>query len=233
MGLFSSVKQLLFGRKPEKASEAKEKVDKKWESSAHLLDINEDTIEPREELTQEKSRLDDIKETAAYKKTSEALDRVGDAVLDTGEKFMEKSKELIDGPGRKVADKFGEASEKIGGKIVEGGKALYDKAADAVNDLGEKLDEKVREAEEFVKAEKEDKSEFADTDFRVKDTESNEDFFSKANRFSQGDFSDFPETKIIPPERERKKAKPEIEGFDDKDMDGDPLIDDADIVEEE
>jgi hypothetical protein len=233
MGLFSRIKQLILGRKPEKVADKRAMINEKWESSAHLLDIDEGTIEPEVEISADKSRLDNIRETAAYKKTSETLDKVGDVILDTGEKFMGKSKEFIDGPGRKVVDKFGEASEKIGEKIVKGGKAVYDKASDALNDLGEKLDEKVREAEEFAKSEKEDKSEFADTDFRLKDTGSNDDFFGKADRFSRGDFSDFPETKIIPPEKAKKEPKTGIEGFEDRDHDGDPLIDDARIVEEE
>lgn len=233
MGLFSRIKRFFVSQKTEEIEEKKEIASEKWESAAHLLDIDEETVEPIEDVPVGKSRLENIRETEAYKKTSEVLDKVGDVVLDTGEKFMEKSKELIDGPGRKVADKFGEASEKIGGKILEGGKALYDKAADAVNDLGEKLDEKLSEAEEFSKSEKEDKGEFADTDFRVKETESNDDFFSKADRFSRGDFSDFPETKIIPPGEKRKGSVTDIEGFEDQDHDGDPLIDDASIVEEE
>lgn len=170
------------------------------DSTEHLLDVNEDFLRSREkggsasnvpmENTDEgskKSVLDEIKDSEIYKKTSETLDMVGDSILDTGEKFMEKSKEFIDGPGKKAADKFGEVSEKVGEKIFEGGKVLFDKASDLVSDLGEKLDETIQKAEKFAKEEKKDKSEFAETDFKVKASELNdkEDFLIKLTDFQQ------------------------------------------------
>ncbi|MBK7096658.1 MAG: hypothetical protein IPH57_16925 [Saprospiraceae bacterium] len=248
MGIFSEIKRLIFGAKAVTNESIKKTTEKLHDSTEHLLDVNEDFLRSREkggsasnvpmENTDEgskKSVLDEIKDSEIYKKTSETLDMVGDSILDTGEKFMEKSKEFIDGPGKKAADKFGEVSEKVGEKIFEGGKVLFDKASDLVSDLGEKLDETIQKAEKFAKEEKKDKSEFAETDFKVKASELNdkEDFFNKADRFSSGDFSDFPKTTIEKGTSEKQKTNKEISGFDDTDNDGDSLIDDAKIVEEE
>jgi hypothetical protein len=246
MGIFDDIKKLLFGAKAVTKGTIEKVTGDSKDSSEHLLDVNEDFIKMREKTMAEqkassdksgvekKSVIEDIKESEVYKKTEEAFDKIGDAILDTGEKFMEKSKEFIDGPGKKIADKFGEVSEQVGEKVFEGGKVLFDKASDLVSDLGDKLDETIQKAEKMAMSEKDSKEEFADTEFKVKDSElaDKDDFFNKADRFSSGDFSDFPKTTITKPEHEKAKSDSNITGFDDNDKDGDPLVDDATIIED-
>lgn len=231
MGLLNGIKKLLFGQKSTTNVPVTPPTEKKGDSSDHLLDVNEDFLKNKTSEP-EKGLINEIKESQIYKQTSEVVDKVSDAILDTGEKFIEKSKEFIDGPGKEAIDKFGDLSEKIGEKVTEGGKALFDKASDVVKNLGEKLDETIKKAEEFNESEKKETSEFADTEFKVKDTELPEDFFNKADRFTSGDYSDFPKTTISKPEKPETATKKDISGFDDKDNDGDSLIDDAIIIEE-
>jgi hypothetical protein len=113
MGIFSEIKRLIFGAKAVTDESIKKTTEKWQDSTEHLLDVNEDFLKSREkgssasnvpkENTDEgskKSVLEEIKDSEIYKKTSETLDKVGDSILDTGEKFMEKSKEFIDGPGK-------------------------------------------------------------------------------------------------------------------------------------
>ncbi|MGE5356001.1 MAG: hypothetical protein ACM3PT_07150 [Deltaproteobacteria bacterium] len=248
MSFFGEIKKLLFGAKGATRDTIEKIKEGNKDSSEHLLDVNEDFLKNREksdlqrsvnsdsaDTDQKKSVIEQIKDSEVYKKTEETIEKIGDSILDTGEKFMEKSKEFIDGPGKKIADKFGEVSEDVGEKVMAGGKVLYDKAADFVSDLGEKLDETIQKAEKFATEDKEtNKSDFADTEFKVKDSElsDKEDFFNKADRFSKGDFSDFPKTTITHPVSENKKPVKDIAGFEDSDKDGNPLIDDADIIED-
>jgi hypothetical protein len=231
MGLLNGIKKLLFGQKTTTDVPHAQISERKADSSDHLLDVNEDFLKNKSSMP-ERGILDEVKDSQIYKQTSEVVDKVSDAILDTGEKFMEKSKEFIDGPGKEAIDKFGDLSEKIGEKVTEGGKALYDKASDIVKKLGEKLDETIQKTEEYSKSENREESEFADTEFKVKDTELPEDFFNKADRFTSGDYSDFPKTAITKPEKPESASKKDISGFEDKDNDGDSLIDDAIIIDE-
>lgn len=248
MGILNDIKKLLFGAKAVTGEAVNKTSEQLKDSSEHLLDVNEDFLRLKQkesgkaksetlidESETKKTVIEEIRDSDIYKKTSEALDKVGDSILDSGEKFMEKSKEFIDGPGRKAADKFGEVSEKVGEKIFEGGKVLFDKASDLVSELGEKLDETIQKAEKLASEEKKETSAYADTEFKVKSSEldDKEDFFSKADRFSSGDFSDFPKTTITKASTTERQVSKEIPGFDDSDNDGDPLIDDATIVDDE
>lgn len=231
MGFLNGIKKILFGQKTTTNVPVTPTTEKKGDSSDHLLDVNEDFLKNKT-LAPDKGLIEEVKDSQIFKQTSEVVEKVSDAILDTGEKFIEKTKEFIDGPGKETLDKFGDLSEKIGEKITESGKAIYDKASDVVKDLGEKLDETIKKAEEFNKSEKKESGEFSDTEFKIKDTELPEDFFNKAGRFTTGDYSDFPKTTITKPEKPESPTKKDISGFEDRDKDGDSLIDDAIIIEE-
>ena len=261
MGLLNDLKRIFFGAKSVSKSATKKTIEITKEKSEHLLDVTEDYLSDKHDALTEKidnvktnitdksgefvdnvkdktsKIIDDITDSEAYKKTKEVLEKVEDGILDTGEKFMEKSKELIDGPGKEVAEKFKDTSEAIGGTIVSGGKTIIDKATGVTKKLGEKLDETIQKAEEYAKTHKDkNDSEFADTPLDIKDSEleDKDDFFDKADKFAAGDYGTSNATII------KEGTKPgsedgitEIEGFEDRDSDGNPLIDDATIVEEE
>ena len=179
--------------------------------------------------------VEDIKESPAYKKTTETIEKVGDTVLDTGEKFYEKTKEVLEGPGKEMADMAKEISEDMGEKIVETSKTIYKKTKEVADNIGEKFDKTFQKAQEEAELEKNTpKSEFADTpidtgESTLKDADG---FFEKAEKYAEGTYSDKPEILDEKIEPEEKVADKKIPGFEDKDNDGDDLIDDAEVVDE-
>ena len=257
MGILNDLKKLFFGAKSVSKGAAKRTVDYSKKKTEHLLDVTDDFISDKKDLidskfddlkektskkgedildnikTKTSEIIEDISESEAYKKTVETVEKVGDKVLDTGEKFIEKSKEFIDGPGKVVAEKFKETSEDIGETIFAGGKTIIDKATEVTKNLGNKLDETIEKAEELANNKKENDSEFAETPFDVKNTETDSDFFEKADKFASGDYSDKSEPRILDSKIENKKEDVDIDGFADRDNDGNPLIDDAEIIEDD
>ena len=261
MGFLNDLKKILFGTKSIAKSAARKTADYTKEKTEHLLDTSEDFFEKKKEDINErfdkiktnteaksneifdniknksKDVLENIKESEIYKKSTETAEKLGDVIADTGEKFIEKTQEFIEGPGNEIAEKFKDASEAIGSKIVEGGKTIFDKATEITQDLGEKLDKTIENAEKLAKSKAKTKdidSEFADTEFDIKDSElgDKDEFFKKADKFAAGEYKETPEPKILETKSETKKTNVDIEGFEDRDNDGNPLIDEADIIEE-
>jgi len=261
MGIFNDIKKLIFGSKAVTKSAAKKTIEYTKEKGEHLLETSDEFFESTKndinkkfddiktqtsdksneiiESIKDKSKdvIENITESEVYKKSTEAVEKVGDIIADTGEKFIEEAKEFIDGPGKKTADKFKETSEILGEKIIAGGKTVLDKAGEVTKNLGEKLDETIQKAEEYakIKKEKENDTEFADTPLDIKDSELDDkgDFFDKADKYASGEYSDSPTPRVLKEKTESKKEKPDIDGFEDRDKDGNPLIDDADVIEED
>lgn len=260
MGILNDLKKILFGAKAVSKGAAKKTIDYTKERSEHILDISEDYVNDKKDLLNDKfdqikteskkkgneivdnvkekteAIVDNITESEAYKKTVETVGKAGDAVLDTGEKFIEKSKEFIDGPGKKVADTFKDSSLEIGETILAGGEHLLNKAKEATKNLGDKLDDTIEKAEKMAKKEEAntDKSEFADTPLDIKDSElkDKDDFFSKADKYAAGEYSENPKPRILDEKVKSEKESSQIDGFKDRDDDGNPLIDDAEVLED-
>jgi hypothetical protein len=260
MGIFNDIKKLIFGSKAVTKSTAKKTSKYIKEKGEHLHETSDELIEnTKNDLnnkfddiktqTEEKSTqiieniadkskevINNITDSKVYKKSTEAIEKVGDIIADTGEKFIDEAKDFIDGPGKEVADKFKDTSEVIGRKIIKGGSTIYDKATEITKNLGEKMDETIQKAEEYAKTKKEkaNDSEFADTPFDIKDSEltDKDDFFDKADKYASGEYSDNPKARILEDKIESKKEMPDIDGFEDRDNDGNPLIDEADVIED-
>lgn len=260
MGFLSELKKIFFGVESVSKGAVKKTVDFSKERSEHLLDVTEDFVSNKREqverkfdniksdvnksgsefidnLKQKSSEvIDDITDSEIYKNTVDVVEKAGDKVLDTGELFIEKSKEFIDGPGKKVAETFKETSEDIGETIFAGGKTIANKASEITKNLGNKLDETIQKAEEMAKKEKvgNDNLDFAEKPMDIKDSELNDkdDFFDKADKFASGEYSDNPQARIIGKEENVKEVNNNIDGFTDVDNDGNPLIDDAEIIDE-
>jgi hypothetical protein len=194
---------------------------------------------------------------------SKAGNKTAESLENLGKKVLEKSDEI----NEKLADKAGETwektkdySEKIGGMLFEKGSDLYEKAKKYAEESGEKLEDLIEKANKAAQ-EAEDKvnqkgTEFSDKVHDTKETffDKHDDFFSKAQRYADGDHHAFdkkPRVIVNPdqkqnestskeerfnellegPDDKPKNNKGSIKGFDDSDGDGDSLIDDA-IVEE-
>ncbi|MEZ4906901.1 MAG: hypothetical protein R2771_04490 [Saprospiraceae bacterium] len=241
MGILNVIKNILFGSKKDSDKNENLTTPIVGDKSDHLLEVNEDHKSESfnkviEQDNTKTSIIDKIADSEFVKKSGEFAEKATDAILDTGEKFMDKTKEFAAGPGKEMLDKFGNASEAIGEKIISGGNVIKDKVTDIMDDIGDKMDETIDKAKDFSnKTEK--KSDFAETEFNVKDSELNdkEDFFNKADKFSKGDYSNEAKVTVTQPEKTNKNTDSitKISGFDDKDNDGDTLIDDADIIEDD
>jgi hypothetical protein len=198
--------------------------------------------------------MDKAAQTEVVKKAAEISENVGDKVLTAGEQFMEKAKDISESVGEKVlqaggekAEQAGELSEKIGEKVLEAKDAIVERAKEVSADLGEKLDETIEKAQKMAEEEaKIPKKEFGDETLDAGGSllDGTDDFFAKAAKFGEGDY-DMSDKKDSAPEiTEHKRTggllelpdddgNPKAAGFTDHDGDGDEIIDDAVIVDEE
>jgi len=172
-----------------------------------------------------KDVVGDITDSDAVKGAADFTENVGDKVLDTGEAFMDKAKE-VSGP---IGEKLGEVKDNV-----------VERAKEVTGDLKEKLDETIVKAEAMAEEERlNPPKEFADDTVDASGSllEGTDDFFSKADKYADGDYGAFSEGKVkISDERIEidKSDRPAIQaaGFEDLDGDGDEIIDDALILED-
>ncbi|MBK8491817.1 MAG: hypothetical protein IPL49_13250 [Saprospirales bacterium] len=185
------------------------------------------------------------------KKAASTAEKVGEKVLDAGDKAMEKASELAEKVGEQLKTKgedmlhtFKGAAEKASDKF----EALFDKAQEEaakeeaessiVKDAKKTIDETTSQMEDFMSKAKEFTDEPPKTSPNLGKSElaGKDDFFEKAKRFAEGDYhgtgKKTEEGKITlseDPTHEPKKKDNggAIKGFDDLDGDGDHLIDDA------
>lgn len=177
----------------------------------------------------------------------EALEKVMDAAEKVGAKVLHAS----EGAGEKIMH----AAEDIGGKILEKGgetleraKSLGKQALDKAADLMEKaqeeaakesMDETIRKAEDLGReaASKASGTGFSEKPVDTKDSlfEKHESFFERAARFAEGDYRSKPNEPVISedPNYQPHKQEGTVSGFIDMDGDGNEIIDDAIIDEEE
>jgi hypothetical protein len=197
---------------------------------------------------------DKLEANPAVQKAAEVSEKVGDKVLDTGEKFMDKLGEVSEkvggevlDKGGKAVDKFGDMAEGVGSKILAAKDDLMAKAeaeaaksgdnmdslTDRAKDLGQKLEDKITGKIDFEK-------DFSDTPIDVGESELNKhgSFWDKAEKYADGNYS-MEEKKAEGeltiqdnPEYQAKLNEGKVKGFDDLDGDGNELIDDA-IIEED
>lgn len=217
---------------------------------------------PKAEHKQEDPSFEDIfsnkppetEEPKQYRKTK--FDDIGEEVFRTADEVSKKAQDVSERVGKRVLD----ASDKIGQRLSEEGGKLWEKAEHTGGKLKDRFDELVEKANQ--EAEKESMDELTEEakkmdeelERRVKERgqRSNaenlardrkqeplagtESFFDKAARYAEGDYSedDGNDFKIRqdpdyqPPSREGK-----VKGFQDLDGDGDEIIDDAIIDNDE
>ena len=248
MGFLSEIKKLLFASKSVAKHQGEKGIEYGMEKGAELAskgkdvlsDVGGDIIDKTSGLRDaviEKSgdTLGSLKDTA-----EDALGGLKDAASDTYDSLADN--ELV--------NKAGDFAEGVGEKVIATGGDLLDKAGDAKDSLvekakevsdqmSEKLDEtyekaKAFEAEEALKP----KGEFAEETLTAGGSllDGTDDFFSKADKFAEGDYGAFSEgkTTISKPDNIDITPKEPVKaaGFIDADGDGDEIIDDAQIVED-
>lgn len=191
-------------------------------------------------LDKAKDTFDTVADADITKKAASVAESVGDKVLDTGEAFMEKAKgvmgEVIDSDAVKGAK---DVAENVGEKVLDVKDDLVERAKEKVGDLKETLDETIDKAEAMAEHDKlNPPKEFADNPLDASGSllDDTDDFFSKADKYADGDYGAFSEgkTTIIKDTGSPDPDRPAVKaaGFEDLDGDGDEIIDDALILED-
>lgn len=171
-----------------------------------------------------------------------------------GQKIIQQAKEkggeVLD-KAVEASDQFWEKAEEVGKQVAEEGGKLSEKAKDMAKDVGDKIsakmDEMLEKAEELDKTiEAEDRAMDSDGDgfadipthekLRQQGSllKDKDDFWSKAESFAAGDYT-MGKAKVVGTDDsvEPKSDDGDLKGFEDLDGDGDALMDDAIIVEDE
>lgn len=199
----------------------------------------------------------------AGKKAGEFSEKIGADFKERSGPFVDKleataedlGKQVID-TGKTLRDKASQLADEMGSRILHGEdeeQSEYDSAIDS-DPLSE--DEPVRRASKTPpKAPKSSEEPFTPKEDPFKKYEdahtksshmeeltrddpfrSSDSFFDKASRYADGDYHDKPKTEENadqePPKHKQPWTDP-VAGFEDSDGDGDPVIDDAIIEEEE
>ena len=181
---------------------------------------------------------------SVMEKAASISEDVGSVVLDKGADVMDRAKDL---------------SEDLGHKVMDVADDVVARAKDFAGDMSEKLDEtyekaKQMEAEEALKPKKDFADDTLDAEGSLLDD--TDDFFSKADKYAGGEYDAFSEGKITIKDNDGlelkasdKPSKPTLDydsatdaaidtgkkaaGFEDLDGDGNELIDDAIVADEE
>ena len=155
---------------------------------------------------------------AAKEKTGEVLTKLGEEVLDKGDKILNRAAEV-----------GADAKEKWDGFVdhasQEAEKMKMEEAIEKARIAGEVAEARARAFD--------NKEGERDTDESLLD--GTDSFFDRADRFARGDYSNEggKDMRILTnPNPEKKPSGGSITGFNDDDGDGDPLIDDA-IIDED
>lgn len=223
------------------------------------IDFEEDLLEdPVGKMKEAASGLKDAA-SGAFNKVKDATAGVRGAAAgaaDTGLNAAAKAGAGLKDQAEVLAGKVGDVSEVVGAKILEKGSDLLDRGAEIGADLKEKASdfvdhanveaEKMKMEETIEEAKRaaevaEARARAFDGKEGARDTSEStlsgtDSFFDRAARFADGDYANEggKDMRI----QDNPDAKPKekgglIAGFLDSDGDGDSLIDDATIIEEE
>lgn len=257
MGLFSSLKKLLFATESVAKSTAGKAGDMIKETGSELANKTSETFSELSDTVGEKTSglrdaiLDGSEEV--WDKTKEGLknplEKVGDKFTEikddiSDNELVKKAADFTENIGEKVISKGGElgdrlkdTAEQVGHKAMDLGEDLVEKAKEVKEDLGQKMNEivdkeKALEAEELSKQEGGFMKETLDTGDSL--LKGKDDFFSKASEYADGDYGAFSEGKIAIEESDITIEKPKViaAGFEDLDGDGDEIVDDAIVLDD-
>lgn len=235
--LLSKSKDIVEGVGETVASKTAGLKDAILENSSELIAKTKDKVTDLAE---------DVSSSETLGKIGSTTEEIGEKLTATGGKVMDKFGEVSEKVGSVVMDKGGDALEKgaeisedVGGKVLDVKDKLMDKAGEVKDKLEDKLGETMEKAEAWEAEQKANpKKEFADDTLDASGSllEGTDDFFSKADKFASGDYGAFSEGKVKLDTTVDKSDKdflelPKATGFEDKDGDGNEIIDDA-IVED-
>lgn len=220
------------------------------ELNAESSAIKEDLVEKAETIRQKaKNFHDQATETInnESKKASSGLDRLKESTEAIGESIFGKTSDVLVAV-KSHADKMGELLEKKGEALYqstqkylnekdENGMSIIDRAKANLDHIKNKWNKTVDDAQKMAEEEK-NKGEYVSKDPNMEDLkksafEDKDNFWRKAEAFAAGDFDKVKDVSISKIDHKDDKPKPNAPGFEDKDGDGNEIIDDAIIVDED
>lgn len=202
-----------------------------------------------------------IRETGSdlLHKAGDLAEKTGSKILEQGKRVEEGIEEIgekVLSAGEQVAEKAGKIAEKVGEEIMEKGGAILDRAKELLKETSDKAGEKAGkifdEAQEAAaRHDLEEAARKAAEDARTAKfrgdspqgkshkealdeplLEKTGGFFEKADEFAKGNYH-HGEVVIEPGEENVKpKGTGKTYGFEDRDQDGDDIIDDAEIIDD-
>lgn len=123
-------------------------------------------------------------------------------------------------------------------EIVEQAENLAEKAKEKLDDINQKAEE-LREQIAQEEAERKENPPIGYENASKSLLDDKDDFFAKAKRFADGDYqgvkdSDKPEIVKMPDEKDKKEDNVgKVYGFEDRDGDGNEIVDDAIVIDED
>jgi len=187
---------------------------------------------------------DGITDNPMVKSAKEKLSDVADGLSENP--LVQSAQEKAENLGRKILDTGGDAAEKglevsesVGEKLLEAKDRVAQNASEIKDQISDKMDETMKKAQawEAEQANKPPQGEFADDTLDAGGSllDDTDDFFSKADKFGDGDYDAVNEGKLTIEEapKDTSKTIADLAGFDDLDGDGNPLVDDADIINDD
>ncbi len=221
------------------------------EDAKNTLSDTVESISDSPILQGAKEKLTEIGEGLAenplVQSAQETAENLGSKVLEKGGEVGEKFTNVAENLGSKIIDGGGEASKKgldmaegVGEKLLEAKDRVSERASEIGDQISSKLDETMEKAQawEAEQAKLPPKGEFAEKDLTAGGSllDGTDDFFSKADKFADGEYDTFSEGKIeVSSENidNIKAIEPSpMAGFEDLDGDGNPLIDDIEIIDD-
>lgn len=188
-------------------------------------------------------------------------EKTGSKILEQGKRMEEGIEgigEKVLSAGEQVAEKAGQLAEKVGEEIMEKGGAILDKAKELLKDTSDKAGQKAGElfdkaqeeaakhdleaaakkAEELARTARfesespKGKSHLEALDDSLLDGKGKGGFFEKADEFAKGNYHHGEMTIEPGKPTEKPKGTGPTYGFEDRDGDGDDIIDDAEVIDD-
>lgn len=191
--------------------------------------------------------VDDISDNSFVQSAKEKMSNIADDLAENP--LVQSAQEKAENLGSKILDAGGDAAEKglevsesVGEKLLEAKDRVAERAGEVSDKISDKMDETMKKAQawEAEQANKPPKGEFAEKDLDAGGSllDGSDDFFSKADKFGDGDYDAVNEGKVIVDQieeapKDTSKTIADLAGFEDSDGDGNPLIDDIDIINDD
>ena len=254
MGILSDLKKALFGAESvgksavekgvkmaqKKGEEVKEKAEDLGKAALEKTSGLRDAI-----LHQAEGTIDMVNKSETLKKVATKADQIGHTILTKGEELIDKGSDVAENIGEKILgpdnenlEKAKAFTEKVGEEVLEAKEKMVKRANEVIDDLNSKIDETLEKAKAEEQAEQ--RKEKKDLHEVLEENEGpmvseDDDFFAKAEKFAEGDYSGVLEgTVTIQETGEVKQKEPaKAAGFTDHDGDGNEVVDDAIILDEE